>query len=186
MEKPVNRINEDVKLRQLFAVFFKIGVLSFGGGLSGWIYREVVHQRKWVTAESFLAGMTLAQILPGANVANVAIYVGDRIKGPLGAAVAVFAVLLGPFFVVLALAETFMWLKQFEGFDDFLDGVAASAIGLLLIVGIEAGRMAAKRVKSSAIFLLIFICIGILNTPLIPTVLVLGLASVVWCWREAR
>ncbi|USJ28408.1 chromate transporter [Ensifer adhaerens] len=186
MDSQLKTSTKTVKLSQLFAVFFKIGVLSFGGGLSGWIYRDVVTRRRWMTAQAFLAGMTLAQVLPGANVANIAIYIGDRIRGPLGALVAVTAVLVGPFFVILALAEAFLWLKQFDGFDDFLDGVAAAAIGLLLVVGMDAGRIASKQVRSAVVFLLVFTLIGVLNAPLIITVAVVGVLSVCWCLRTER
>lgn len=64
-----------VTLPQIFALFARIGLTSFGGGLSAWIYREVVDRRQWLSEDEFLAGLTLAQILPGPNVINISIYI---------------------------------------------------------------------------------------------------------------
>jgi chromate transporter len=86
----------------IFLVFFRIGLLSFGGGLSGWMFREVVLLRHWLDEDEFLSGMALGQILPGANVANLTIFIGQRLRGLAGAAAGLFGLLVGPFFAVLA------------------------------------------------------------------------------------
>ena len=72
-------------LAGIFWVFFRIGLLSFGGGLTGWVYLEIVAARQWMTDDEFMSGIAVSQILPGANVANLAIYVGSTLKGPIGA-----------------------------------------------------------------------------------------------------
>ena len=58
---------------QLFLIFARIGLTSFGGGLSGWLMREFVRDRAWIGEEEFLDGLSLAQALPGVNVTNMAI-----------------------------------------------------------------------------------------------------------------
>ena len=82
-----------VPLRDIFRVFFTIGASSFGGGVTGWMHRITVGQRGWLTNEKFLAGLALGQVLPGANVSNMAVYIGQVLRGPLGAVVALGAVL---------------------------------------------------------------------------------------------
>ncbi|MEJ1975379.1 MAG: chromate transporter [Acetobacteraceae bacterium] len=64
MHKPVDRAGSPTAL-QLFLVFTKIGLTSFGGGLSGWILRELVQTRGWLSEEDFLSGLALAQAYPG-------------------------------------------------------------------------------------------------------------------------
>jgi chromate transporter len=59
-----------VSLPALIGTFAKIGLMSFGGALSGWLYREIVMRRRWLGEEDFLSGLALAQIMPGANVAR--------------------------------------------------------------------------------------------------------------------
>jgi len=57
----------------LFWVFTRIGLTSFGGGLSGWMLREFVQRRAWLQEDEFLSGLALAQAFPGVNVVNLAI-----------------------------------------------------------------------------------------------------------------
>ena len=79
------KTDQPVSLLAIFLVFFKLGAFSFGGGMTGWVYREVVQQRSWIGETEFLSGLALSQIVPGANVANLTIYVGQRLRGTLGA-----------------------------------------------------------------------------------------------------
>src|SRR5215471_7633821 len=92
-----------VTLSQIFALFARIGLTSFGGGLSAWIYREVVDKRRRLSEDEFLAGLTLAQILPGPNVINISIYIGQRLRGTVGSATTVLALLLPPMIVAVGL-----------------------------------------------------------------------------------
>lgn len=70
---------------QLFLIFSRIALTSFGGGLSGWFMREFVQERKWMTEDEFLNGLALSQALPGVNVKNLAIWIGYRLAGRAGA-----------------------------------------------------------------------------------------------------
>ena len=65
-------------LPQIFLAFSKVGLTSFGGGLSGWMMREFVQQRRWLSESDFLSGLALAQSFPGVNVVNLAIWIGFR------------------------------------------------------------------------------------------------------------
>src|ERR1700722_12487214 len=74
-----------VGLSQLLATFVRLGTMTFGGGVQSWIHREVVQRLRWIDNKSFLSGMTVAQILPGANPVNMALYVGMHLRGGTGA-----------------------------------------------------------------------------------------------------
>jgi hypothetical protein len=65
-----------------------IGAMSFGGGITGWVYRDVVLRRQWMTEAEFITGLSLAQTPPGGNVTNVSVYVGNRLRGIPGVLVA--------------------------------------------------------------------------------------------------
>ena len=69
---------------RLFLIFSRIGLTSFGGGLSGWLLREFVQDRHWISEEDFLNGLSLSQALPGVNVKNMAIWIGYRLVGTSG------------------------------------------------------------------------------------------------------
>jgi len=70
---------------QLFLIFSRIGLTSFGGGLSGWLLREFVQSRKWLTEEEFFSGLAISQAMPGINMTNVAIWIGYRLRVNSGA-----------------------------------------------------------------------------------------------------
>lgn len=70
---------------QLFLIFARIGLTSFGGGLSGWMLREFVQRRRLMSEEDFLNGLSVAQALPGVNVTNMAIWIGYKLGGRNGA-----------------------------------------------------------------------------------------------------
>lgn len=161
-----------VTLLEMFAVFGRIGLTSFGGGLSAWIYREVVDRRHWLTEDEFLAGLTLSQILPGPNVINISIYIGQRLRGTMGSLTAALALLLPPMVVVVLLLALFRNFGDVVWLHDLLEGIAAAAIGLTFSVGYRAARHATMTNRwAPAILALVFVMIGVLRWPLIPVVL---------------
>ena len=90
-------------MAELAGLFLFIGLTSFGGGITAYIRRLVVSQKRWLTDEEFLPGLGLVQLLPGANVVGLAVYIGNHLKGPLGSAVALGSLLVCPFISTCAL-----------------------------------------------------------------------------------
>jgi chromate transporter len=123
---------DKVTLRELFLVFARIGALSLGGGLTGWVYREVVQQRRWMTEAEFASGMALSQILPGANITNLAVYIGQRLKGTIGAVACAIGLLIVPFFAAIAFLESYDILSGIPWIARAIGGAAAAAIGLMI------------------------------------------------------
>lgn len=181
MNAPVQRVSAPA----LFSVFFRIGLFSFGGGLSGWVYREVVVQRGWLTEDEFLSGMAVSQILPGANIANLGIYIGQKLIGPAGCAAALSGLFSGPFFAVIGLASVYHVVSTLPFADAALDGVAAAAIGLLLTVIAKSAQRAARHLASLAAFIATFVAVGLLHWPLLAVVAVVGALSVLAAWRRS-
>lgn len=171
-----------VSVFAIFSVFFRIGLFSFGGGLTGWVYRDVVVLRGWIDEEEFLSGLAVSQILPGANIANLAVYVGQRLAGPFGSIVALAGLLAGPFLAVIALAGAYGAIRDLPLAQAALDGVAASAIGLLLLVVWKGGRRAAHRAENLIAFAVTFITVGLLHWSLLAVVVVVGPLSVAASW----
>ncbi|OQP60068.1 hypothetical protein A3860_34625 [Niastella vici] len=65
-------------LRQLTLYFLKLGTIGFGGppALIGYMHRDLVEQRKWITEEDYKEGLALAQLAPGPLAAQLSIYLG--------------------------------------------------------------------------------------------------------------
>jgi chromate transporter len=171
-----------VSLGSVYGVFFRLGLVSFGGGTSAWLYREIVEVRRWVTRDIFLAGFALGQILPGVNSTNVTVYIGQRLRGAPGAAVALAGLLSGPFVIVLAAGVAYHYLIQIPGFDAAMAGVAAVAVGMLLRLGVALARRVPWKPVPVAVMVATFVAIGILKWPLVAVVLVLAPVSIAAAW----
>ena len=182
MTPPLAAAPPVVPLFALYRVFFVLGLLSFGGGVSAWMHREVVQVRGWMTDRDFISGFALAQILPGVNSANLAVYLGQHLRGPLGAATALIGMLTGPFAVVILAAVIYHRLVGLPGFAAATAGVAAVAVGMLLRLGLTLARRVPRRVTAYAVMLTTFVAVGVLNWPLVPVVAVLAPLSIAIAW----
>jgi len=163
---------------QLFHVFARIGLTSFGGGLSGWMLREFVQARRWLTEEEFLNGLAISQALPGVNVTNMAIWIGYRLRGTPGVLAGLAGMIVPPAFVIVLLGIAFVPLAHFELTHLLLNGAAGAAIGLSLSMGITAARRVPRRAIPLAIMAATFFAVGVLHWPLVWVVLGAGSLSV--------
>jgi len=170
-------------LGAILAVFTALGMASFGGGLPGWMHREVVRRRGWMTEESFLAGIALGQVLPGANSVNLALYIGQQLRGAPGAAMAGLGILGPPFLFILGLALLYARFGEVAGMAVVLGGVAAAGLANSLTVGLRTARRV-RRAWPWAIAVATFLAIGAARLPMIPVVLVLIPLSVWLAWRS--
>ncbi len=165
-------------LWRIFVVFTKISLTSFGGGLSGWMMREFVQNRCWMSEEEFLTGLALAQAFPGVNVVNLSVWVGYRMRGGAGALVGVLGMVVPALFVAVALLAGFEQLSGYRGVHVALAGIAAAAIGLSLQMGARAAWRAADSVPSTLVMAATFVAIFAFRLPLLEVVLVAAPVSV--------
>ncbi len=163
---------------QLFFIFTRIGLTSFGGGLSGWLLREFVQDRHWLTEEEFLNGLSVSQALPGVNVKNMSIWIGYRLRGPVGAFAGFMGIIVPPAVLIVLLGVLFSKLAGYPVTKLALDGAAATAIGLSLSMGITAARRVARRVLPWVMLVASFVMIGLLHWPLVWVVLGLGSVNI--------
>lgn len=175
-----------IPLTRIFRVFFTIGAFSFGGGMLGWIHREIVVVRKWMTDEQFLPAVVLSRVLPGPNVSNLAIYIGNAVRGPTGAFVATVAVVCGPFFLCIGLAQIYDWLSGSALFHAALAGASAAAIGMGLRVAWSGAKMTCRSLEGTFIAAFMVISVGYLHWSLIGVVLGTAPVSIFLQWRKAQ
>ncbi len=172
-----------VPLMALFWVFVRIGASSFGGGLTGWIYREIVQDRRWMTEGNFLSGVALGQILPGANVVNLALYVGLQVRGTIGAIVAAFGMMTPPFIMVVVMGIVYLHFQHLETLHFALSGLAAAGVAMMATVGIDSAKRL-RGVTPIAIGLVTFVSVGLMHWPILYVVAVLAPISVYLAHRE--
>ena len=162
-----------VGLNHLLGAFVRLGTLTFGGGVQSWIHREVVDRLGWLDSKSFLSGLTVAQVLPGANPVNLALYVGLQLRGGVGAAVAVFGMLVPAFCTTLILGALYRGYGHLAVVHFVLAGVAAAGVGATLTMGIKVARRLPRDFVTLLIALAVFVLVGVLRWPMIPVVAVM-------------
>jgi chromate transporter len=179
-------VRPPVGLSQLLATFVRLGTMTFGGGVQSWIHREVVQRLRWLDDKSFLSGMTVAQILPGANPVNMALYVGLQLRGGVGAAVAVFGMLIPAFCTTLILGALYRNYGHLAVVHFVLAGMAAAGVGATLTMGIKVARRLPRNFVTVLIAITVFALVGVLRWPMIPIVAVMVPLSIALAFVAER
>ena len=128
--------DERVTLAALFTEFLKVSLCSFGGGLV-WARRAVVEQRHWMSEREFADTLSLCQFLPGPNVIGIAVCVGAKLRGAIGALAALSGFVLIPCAVGFVLGALYLQSPKLPVVHNILDGVSAVAAGLLIATGVR-------------------------------------------------
>ncbi|AOB29476.1 chromate transporter [Bordetella sp. H567] len=173
-------------LGQIFTAFAKIGLTSFGGGLSGWMLREFVQARRWLSEAEFLSGLALAQAFPGVNVVNLSIWIGFRLRGGRGAFVAALGMIVPPVTSAIILAALFAELSHSPSVHIVLAGIAAAAVGLSLQMGLRAAYRAATGTLPILVMVIVFGTIFVAGLPLLWVVGLMAPLSILLAYLRLR
>src|SRR5262245_66311858 len=84
----------EVSIPRIFAAFLLIGATSFGGGVVAYLRDSLVAKHKWIDDKTFVELLGISQTLPGLNATNMAVLVGDRLRGAAGAISAIWGIRL--------------------------------------------------------------------------------------------
>jgi len=114
----------------LFLVFNGLALRGFGGVLP-FAQRTLVEQRAWMSNDQFVEMLALAQVLPGPNICNLALMVGDRFFGLRGAFAALAGMMAAPLALVLCLAALYSGLAGQPIVARMLGGMSAVSAGLV-------------------------------------------------------
>lgn len=132
-------------LRQLVLYALKLGTTGFGGpvALVGYMFRDLVEKRKWISEADYKEGLTLAQLAPGPLAAQLAIYLGYVDYHILGATLVGIAFVLPSFLMVLALGWAYKIYGGLPWMQAVFYGVGASVIG---IIAFSAYKLTVKTI----------------------------------------
>ena len=173
-------------LGAIVVAFAIIGLESWGGGMSAWVRREVVVKRGWVEEQSFLAAYTLCQIMPGANVVNLATMLGTTLRGGPGACAALFGMVLPPCALILLFGLALDLLRHQPALGPIMAGLGAAAIGLTFANAIEMTRTGARAPWAAAVAAAMAIAIGFFRVPLLVALIIALPVSLALARREHR
>ena len=122
-------------LSQLIIYFLRLGTTGFGGpvALIGYMHRDLVENRKWISEEEYREGLALAQLAPGPLAAQLGIYIGFVHYGVLGATLAGLAFVLPSFIMVVLLGIAYKLYGGLAWMQAVFYGVGAAVIGIIVI-----------------------------------------------------
>lgn len=140
-------------LLSLFTVFVRLGALTWGGGYAmlPLIRREVVEKRRWIGPDDFIDGLAISQSIPGAVALNMAAFVGNRVSGTRGAAVAAVGTALPSFLSIVVISIFFLRFREIGAVQSFFQGAAAAIVALLVSAIVDIGRDALRGYKEIGI-----------------------------------
>ncbi len=142
-------------LKQLVLYMLRLGALGFGGpvALIGYMHRDLVERKQWVSEEEYKDGLALAQLAPGPLAAQMAIYLGFVDFGVIGATLAGLAFVLPSFLIVVLLGWAYQSYGGLAWMQSVFYGVGASVIG---IITVSAYRLTRKTLGRDALLWAVF------------------------------
>jgi chromate transporter len=164
----------------IFFEFLLIGATSFGGGVVAYLRNALVTKRRWITDKEFVELLSISQTLPGLNATNMAMLVGDRLRGVAGALAAIIGICLPGGVLMYLVGMVYHQHGDRPLVTAMLKGVAAAAVGLILATAVQLGKRSLPHGYD-----LIFVAatvIGVNRLHLgVPTVLIgVGLIAILW------
>ncbi|GGH64577.1 chromate transporter [Filimonas zeae] len=142
-----NNIKATYSLRELIVYFLKLGTWGFGGpvALAGYMHRDLVERKNWISEEDYREGMALAQLAPGPLAAQLGIYIGYVHYRLLGATLAGLAFVFPSFIMVVILGFVYMQWQGIPQMQAVFYGVGAAVIG---IITLSACKLTRKSIGS--------------------------------------
>lgn len=123
---------------QLFLAFFKIGIVTFGGGYAMIpLIRETVLTNNWMSEELLLNMIAVSESTPGPVAINMATFVGSSQAGILGSACATLGVVLPSFIIILLISSVIKNFLKYTGVKAFLSGVRPCVVALILATAVN-------------------------------------------------
>jgi chromate transporter len=167
-------------MRDLFFTFNALALQGFGGVLAV-AGRVLVDQKRWLSQAEFVETLSLAQVLPGPNIVNLALMIGDRFFGLRGAFVALAGMLVVPLIIVLALTASYVLFAHNAIVAGALKGMAAVSAGLIAGTALRLSAALKGNIMGvavcAAVGIITFASVAILRLPQVWVLLIVGLSS---------
>lgn len=165
----------------LVVCFFKIGIMTFGGGYAmlPMIQREVVEKRHWATEEEILNYYAIGQCTPGVIAVNTATFIGDKQKGVPGGFLATFGVVLPSLIIISIIAAV---LNNFAELETVQHALAGIRVSVVVLVGFSVYKLIRSGVKGAfgwVVFVLTFLLSAIFDISPVLVVVLSALAGII-------
>jgi chromate transporter len=143
----------------------------------------LVDRLRWISDREFVELLTLGQLLPGPNVLNLTVMVGNRLGGLTGVAVSVAGYLGWPILVVVAMGIFYQHYGTVPQVQQALAGMSKVAAGLLLATVVKLAMVLPRHWRPWMFGILAFVAVGVMRWPLLWVIAVLGPCAVFLSWK---
>src|SRR5215468_267575 len=149
-----------VSLAEFTLYFLKLGCIGFGGpiALVGYMQKDLVDERRWITQEDYLNGLAFSQLAPGPLAAQLAMYLGFVRAGFVGATIVGAAFILPSFLMVLAIGKAYVTFGGTRIISDLFYGIGAAVIA---IIARSAIKLIKTSVRKDRLLWLVFLALGL-------------------------
>jgi chromate transporter len=167
------------ELWDIGAFFLKVGAVTFGGGLSiiAFIQDQVVNQFHWITPQEFIDGLAIGQLTPG-PIIMVAAYVGYKVSGVGGAAVATLAIFLPSFALMLSVVPVLDRVRSLAWIKAAMRGISPAVIATIVVTIVQLAPHAAPDAFTAAVLALTACAMLAWKVPVVTSLLAGGALGV--------
>jgi chromate transporter len=173
-----------VSIGKIFLTFLLIGATSVGGGVIAYLRDSLVRKRRWLDDPAFVQMISISQSLPGLNATNMAVLVGDRLRGARGAVAAIAGMCLPGGLLMFGAGMAYGLHAETAAVPAILHGVAAAAVGLSLAVAFQLGRKSIGH-AGDLVFVAMAVA-GIHGLHLSVLWVLLGVGTLAVLWHRPR
>lgn len=147
-------------LREFTLYFLKLGCIGFGGpiALVGYMHKDLVEERKWISQEDYLQGLAFSQLAPGPLAAQLAMYLGFVRAGFIGATLIGTVFILPSFLMVLAIGKAYVSFGGTRIISALFYGIGAAVIA---IIARSAMKLVKTSIKKDKLLWIIFLTLAI-------------------------
>jgi len=144
-------------LRILYS-FLRVGAFTFGGGYAmiPMVEREIIGKRAWVTTDEVMEFFTVSQIMPGLVGVNLSIFIGNKLKGPMGGFLAAVGFILPGTVLITAAALFLSNLADMPVLQHAFAGIRVAVGALILDTVIKLIKGTFAEIRTTLIFLFVF------------------------------
>ncbi len=171
---------DEVSVLEIFTTFLLIGATSFGGGVVAYLRSSLVGKHKWLDDKTFVELLAISQTLPGLNATNMAVLVGDRLRGIGGAIAAICGICLPGASLMYAVALMYHQHGDRPLVTAGLKGVAAAAVGLVLATTFQLGRRSLSHAYDVVFVVLTVIGVNQLHQSVPRVLIAVGALAILW------
>jgi len=170
------------ELITLFCSFFKIGIMTFGGGYAmlPMLEREIVTKHKWATMEEIMDYFAIGQCTPGIIAVNTATFIGFKKRGIIGGIVATLGVITPSVIIITLLAGLIDMVAGNKYVERAFAGISVAVCALLVQAVLKLAKSGIKDIFTAIVAVVSFILMFVLDLSPILIVIIAGIAAVIF------